>query len=71
MLLILFVLSSTLLIDSTGGSGRDKRHTPFLPDDHWKGPPQFGQTETNVSVLLDGTAQLKCPIGHVQDSAVS
>ena len=48
-----------------------RRHTPFMPEDHWKGPPEFGATETNVSVMVNGTAELRCPIARVQDSAVS
>ena len=50
---------------------RHRRHTPFMPEDHWKGPPEFGATETNVSVMVNGTAELRCPIARVQDSAVS
>ena len=47
---------------------RHKRHTPFLPDDHWKGgPPEFGPTKTDVDVMINGTVDLVCPIGHVQD----
>ena len=42
-----------------------------MPEDHWKGAPEFGATETNVSVMVNGTAELRCPIARVQDSAVS
>ena len=58
---------------SDGGTHalRHRRHTPFMPEDHWKGPPEFGATETNVSVMVNGTAELRCPIARVQDSAVS
>ena len=54
-----------------GGGGRQRRHTPFMPEDHWKGPPEFGATATNVSAMVNGTAELRCPIARVQDSAVS
>ena len=59
--------------DSESGTHalRHRRHTPFMPEDHWKGPPEFGATETNVSVMVNGTAELRCPIARVQDSAVS
>ena len=50
---------------------RHRRHTPFMPEEYWKGAPEFGPTESNVSVMVNGTAELVCPIGHVQDSAVS
>ena len=49
-----------------------KRHTPFLPGDHWKGMrPDFGPTETDIEVMVNGTAKLKCPITHVSDNRVS
>lgn len=48
-----------------------KRHTPFLPGDYWKGMrPDFGDTETDVKAMVNGTARLKCPISHVADSGV-
>ena len=49
-----------------------KRHTPFMPEDHWTkaNPPRFGATTTNVTAVVNGTARLVCPIGHLQDSAV-
>ncbi len=50
---------------------RPRRHTPFMPEDYWRGPPEFGETQRNVSVAVNATAELRCPIGHVQDSAVS
>ena len=50
---------------------RHVRHTPFMPEDHWKGPPEFGATERNLSVMVNGTAEMRCPIARVQDSAVS
>ena len=51
---------------------RRRRHTPFLPGDYWNGQrPDFGPTETDVRVLVNGTAQLKCPISHVADDRVS
>lgn len=48
-----------------------RRHTPFLPEDHWKGRPDFGTTNTNVTVMVNGTADLRCPISHIMDSSVS
>ena len=49
-----------------------KRHTPFLPGDHWKGMrPDFGPTETDIEVMVNGTAKMKCPITHVSDNRVS
>ena len=49
-----------------------KRHTPFLPGDYWKDKrPEFGDTKTDVEVMVNGTARLKCPITHVADSSVS
>ena len=50
---------------------RSKRHTPFMPEDHWKGAPEFGGTQTNLTVMVNGTVDIRCPIGHVMDSAVS
>jgi len=51
---------------------RHPRHTPFLPGDYWKGMrPDFGDTETEVRVMLNGTARMKCPISHVADSRIS
>ena len=50
---------------------RTKRHTPFLPDDPNRPPPDFGSTQTEVSVMVNGTVDLVCPIDNVQDSAVS
>ena len=48
-----------------------KRHTPFLPGDYWKDKrPEFGDTETDVEVMVNATAKLKCPITHVADSSV-
>ena len=48
-----------VLSASASGVGlRSRRHTPFLPDDHWKGPPEFGPTETDVRVMVNGTADL-------------
>ena len=66
-------MSSADNLLSAGASNkiRHKRHTPFLPDDHWKGPPEFGPTKTDRKVMVNGTIDLVCPIGHVQDSAVS
>ena len=58
-------------VAAAGPKSRDRRHTPFMPEDHWKGPPEFGETETNLSVMVNGTAELRCPIARVQDSAVS
>ena len=49
-----------------------KRHTPFLPGDYWKDKrPEFGDTQTDVEVMVNATAKLKCPITHVADSSVS
>lgn len=48
-----------------------RRHTPFLPEDHWKGRPDFGTTNTNVTVMVNGTADLRCPISHIMDSSLS
>ena len=49
-----------------------KRHTPFLPGDHWKGMrPDFGPSETDIEVMVNGTAKMKCPITHVSDNRVS
>ena len=49
-----------------------KRHTPFLPGDYWKDRrPEFGDTQTDVEVMVNATAKLKCPITHVADSSVS
>ena len=49
-----------------------KRHTPFLPGDYWKDRrPEFGDTNTAVEVMVNGTGRLKCPITHVADSSVS
>ena len=49
-----------------------KRHTPFLPGDYWKDRrPEFGDTQTEVETMVNGTARLKCPISHVADSSVS
>ena len=83
----LAVLFLTLAVTETGSSTsgkvnskpgnvpqpgfRSKRHTPFMPEDHWKGAPEFGATNTNVTVMVNGTVDLRCPIGHVMDSAVS
>ena len=51
---------------------RRRRHTPFLPGDHWKGlRPDFGPTETDIEVMVNGTAKMKCPITHVSDNRVS
>ena len=51
---------------------REKRHTPFLPGDYWKdNRPDFGSTETTLSVMENSTAKFKCPITHVADSSVS
>ena len=51
---------------------RFKRHTPFLPGDYWKGRrPDFGETDLEPEVMVNGTARLKCPITHVADSSVS
>ena len=45
-----------------------KRHTPFLPGDYWKDRrPEFGDTNTAVEVMVNGTGRLKCPITHVAD----
>ena len=60
-----------LALGCPSNSGRQRRHTPFMPEDHWKGPPEFGATVTNVSAMVNGTAELRCPIARVQDSAVS
>ena len=50
----------------------NKRHTPFLPGDYWKDKrPEFGDTQTDIEVMVNGTARLKCPITHVADSSVS
>ena len=56
-----------------GNVSRDRRHTPFLPNDYWDAekPPEFGATVTNVTAVVNATARLVCPIGHIQDSAVS
>ena len=49
-----------------------KRHTPFLPGDYWKDRrPEFGDTNTEVEVMVNGTGRLKCPITHVANSSVS
>ena len=51
---------------------RKRRHTPFLPGDHWKGlRPDFGPTQTDLEVMVNGTARMKCPITHVSDNRVS
>ena len=51
---------------------RKRRHTPFLPSDHWNGlRPDFGPTETDIEVMVNGTAKMKCPITHVSDNRVS
>ena len=51
---------------------RKRRHTPFLPGDHWKGlRPDFGPTKTDIEVMVNGTARMKCPITHVSDNRVS
>ena len=51
---------------------RKRRHTPFLPGDHWNGlRPDFGPTETDIEVMVNGTARMKCPITHVSDNRVS
>ena len=53
-------------------SRRRRRHTPFLPGDHWQGlRPDFGHTETDIEVMVNGTARMKCPITHVSDNRVS
>ena len=53
-------------------SRRQRRHTPFLPGDHWRGlRPDFGHTETDIEVMVNGTARMKCPITHVSDNRVS
>ena len=51
---------------------RKPRHTPFLPGDHWKGlRPDFGSSQTDIEVMVNGTAKMKCPITHVSDNRVS
>lgn len=51
---------------------RPKRHTPFLPGDYWKNKrPEFGPTQTDLEVMVNGTVRLKCPITHVADSSIS
>ena len=58
-------------LGEVGRGGRFPRHTPFLPGDYWNGErPDFGPTETDVKVLVNSTAQLRCPISHVADSRV-
>ena len=53
-------------------SSMSKRHTPFLPGDYWKDKrPEFGDTETEVQVMVNATGRLKCPITHVADNSVS
>ena len=56
-----------IAVKSAGG------HTPFLPEGHgWPGAPEFGaDVRTNVSVVRGGRLRLRCPIGRVQDDAVS
>ena len=71
LLLLLLALGPSNSAGGSGGGGRQRRHTPFMPEDHWKGPPEFGATATNVSAMVNGTAELRCPIARVQDSAVS
>ena len=72
LLLLLLSLGPCNSADNPGDPKlRHRRHTPFMPEDHWKGPPEFGETETNLSVMVNGTAELRCPIARVQDSAVS
>ena len=74
LLLLLLSLGPSNSADDPGAWGdklRPRRHTPFMPEDHWKGPPEFGETEVNLSVMVNGTAELRCPIARVQDSAVS
>jgi hypothetical protein len=51
---------------------REKRHTPFLPGDYWKdNRPDFGSTETSLTIMENSTVKFKCPITHVADSSVS
>ena len=76
LLLLLLSLGPSNSADDPGAAAggdklRPRRHTPFMPEDHWKGPPEFGETEANLSVMVNGTAELRCPIARVQDSAVS
>ena len=54
------------------GGLKFRRHTPFLPGDYWQGKrPDFGPTQTNVTVMVNTTAKMVCPISHVADSRVS
>lgn len=72
LLLSSFLFLISLEASTTASvSGKSKRHTPFMPEDHWKGRPDFGRTDNNVTVMVNGTAELRCPIAKVQDSAVS
>jgi hypothetical protein len=67
-----FLAANNIVPTSSVDSKIHKRHTPFLPGDHWKDKrPEFGNTETEVKVMVNGTAKLKCPITHVADSSVS
>ena len=51
---------------------RRPRHTPFLPGDYWNGNrPDFGPTDTDLKVVVNATARMKCPISHVADNRVS
>ena len=62
----------TNTVTTTKNLTRKRRHTPFLPGDHWKGlRPEFGPTETDLEVMVNGTARMKCPITHVSDNRVS
>ena len=59
-------------VDVKQKSSINKRHTPFLPGDYWKDKrPEFGDTETDVQVMVNATGRLKCPITHVADNSVS
>ncbi len=69
-------LSSDVMTSALSNAGgkviRSKRHTPFLPGDYWKDKrPEFGDTDTDLQVMVNATARLKCPITHVADSSVS
>ena len=75
--LLAFILATNNVVMALSPSSPDdvkivKRHTPFLPGDYWKDKrPEFGDTQTDVEVMVNATAKLKCPITHVADSSVS
>eukprot|EP00095_Tigriopus_kingsejongensis_P011330 maker-scaffold195_size270011-snap-gene-1.16 protein:Tk11330 transcript:maker-scaffold195_size270011-snap-gene-1.16-mRNA-1 annotation:"hypothetical protein KGM_18218" len=69
LLLVLLPQDNCSRADNSHPHKLRKRHTPFLPEDHWPGRPEFGSTITNVTVMVNGTADIRCPIGHIMDSS--